>query len=595
MTKNIKSLFITIPYRDLPDTTPPLGALAVINSLRKAGYKDTFFYNIDVLRPSREDAIDYIVKHNPEILCISAPVSTGYEYCKFISLELKQRLPNVIILLGGNLAASAEILLQKTCVDFCVLGEGEKVCRQLFDKIAKGRPRKEFSTIKGLAFFDGARFVSTGYADDLSKELIFDIDWDILDSASANHHFPLVKDTDRRIKKYFLNNASGSLGLDSIDNEKQLLNKSIAMFFCSKGCVTHCTFCHRFSKGIRIIPPDIVITRIKELIERFNVGVVFFGEECFGASHKWLKEFCELIKPLNVLWRVGGMRVSQVSPGIIKMMKEAGCRSVVYGMEAGSERILKVMEKRVSLIDNYNAVRWTVEAGLYTVPQLVIGMPGECPETIKETADFMSYAMTLDRSQNPKTISINFALALPGTPLYEYGRSVGLIGATIEEEEQYLLSVSNRNAADGTTTINFTYYPRLMLLSYPRFIKSIVNYNYMKKFGVNHYYKMIFQEDKRPSILHILMNKSISDIFYFYPTLVYRLRDLLWIVKFMEIIQTKGLAYALGLFREYLSFIGYKLRGKRFFFEYISLRKINDKSSNAYTGNKEMVMLRKGR
>jgi hypothetical protein len=63
----------------------------------------------------------------------------------------------------------------------------------------------------------------------------------------------------------------------------------------------------------------------------------------------------------------------------------------------------------------------------------------------------------------------------------------------------------------------------------------------------------------------------------------------------MEVFRTNGLVYASGLFREYLRFIGYKLRGKEFFFEYISLRKIIDKSSNAYTGGKEMMMLRKGR
>ena len=179
--KNIKSIFITLPQRDLPDFAPPFGAMAVINSLRKAGYKDTILYNIDVLRPSREEAIDYIVNCNPEILCISAPVSTGYENCKFFSLELKQRLPNVIIVLGGNMAISAEILLQKTGVDFCVLGEWEKVCCQLFDKIEKSRPRKKFYAIKGLAFLDGVRIVNTGYADELSREKIFDIDWNILD------------------------------------------------------------------------------------------------------------------------------------------------------------------------------------------------------------------------------------------------------------------------------------------------------------------------------------------------------------------------------------------------------------------------------
>ena len=63
----------------------------------------------------------------------------------------------------------------------------------------------------------------------------------------------------------------------------------------------------------------------------------------------------------------------------------------------------------------------------------------------------------------------------------------------------------------------------------------------------------------------------------------------------MEIIKANGLTYASGLFREYLWFIGHKLIGEKFFFEYRSLRKTIDQNSNAYTGNKEMVMLRKGR
>ena len=178
---------------------------------------------------------------------------------------------------------------------------------------------------------------------------------------------------------------------------------------------------------------------------------------------------------------------------------------------------------------------------------------------------------------------------------YEYGRNKGLIGITTEEEEQYLLVVSNMDAADGAKTINFTDYPRLVLLSYPRFIKSIVNYRYVKKFGADHYYKMIFSEYKRPFLFHILKNKSISDMFYLYPTLVYNFRRFLWIVKFMEIVKANGLAFAIGLLSEYLRFIGYKLRGKKITFEYRSLRKAIDKNSNAYTGTKEMLMLRKGR
>ena len=69
--KNIKSLFITLPQRNLPCFLPPFGAMAVINSLCKSGYKDTFLYNIVVSRPTRDDAIEYIGNYKPDILCIS--------------------------------------------------------------------------------------------------------------------------------------------------------------------------------------------------------------------------------------------------------------------------------------------------------------------------------------------------------------------------------------------------------------------------------------------------------------------------------------------------------------------------------------------
>ena len=106
-------------------------------------------------------------------------------------------------------------------------------------------------------------------------------------------------------------------------------------------------------------------------------------------------------------------------------------------------------------------MRWTIEAGLATVVQLVIGMPGETSETIRETIEFCKYAMTLHPDQNPNDNSINYAQALPGTDLYEYGRHKGLIGTDLDGEEEYLLSISDRDAHDEFVTLNFTERPVL--------------------------------------------------------------------------------------------------------------------------------------
>ena len=93
------------------------------------------------------------------------------------------------------------------------------------------------------------------------------------------------------------------------------------------------------------------------------------------------------------------------------------------------------MEKKVELEDNFKAMKWITEVGLHTTIQLVLGMPGEDNSTIKETAKFAAYGATLKRDKNPLDLSINYAQALPGTPLYEYARSKGLIGESVEDGE----------------------------------------------------------------------------------------------------------------------------------------------------------------
>jgi anaerobic magnesium-protoporphyrin IX monomethyl ester cyclase len=108
-----KILIVTTPIRLIPSDFPPLGSLSVITALKKAGFNKTEFYNIDYLRPSFAKVLDYIERKNPDIIGISAVVSTAYEYTKKLSLEIKKRLPNATILMGVNMGASAEIVLKK--------------------------------------------------------------------------------------------------------------------------------------------------------------------------------------------------------------------------------------------------------------------------------------------------------------------------------------------------------------------------------------------------------------------------------------------------------------------------------------------------
>ena len=162
------------------------------------------------------------------------------------------------------------------------------------------------------------------------------------------------------------------------------------------------------------------------------------------------------------------------------------------------------------------------ENNLDTYLQFVIGMPGETPESIKKTAEFASYFSELSPKIDPNHAGINFAQALPGTPLYEFARRTGLIGPSIDDEENYLLRISDCDARDGETNINFTDYPKLLLESWHFEIQLRTRMAYIQKWVIENYNHLTLKLFNRsPRVInkkHNSESKSDSDSGYFaYP------------------------------------------------------------------------------
>jgi hypothetical protein len=320
-------------------------------------------------------------------------------------------------------------------------------------------------------------------------------------------------------------------------------------------------------------------------------------------------------------------------------------------METGSPRMLSVMEKNVKIEDNYNAIKWTLQEGLDTTIQLVLGMPGETPETIQETADFVAYASRLQRGHDPMHLSINYAQALPGTPLYEFARTQGLVGQTAESEEQYLLDISDREAADEATTLNFTRYPKLMVETWRYLITMRAAMAYIATFGTLAYRDILksrylakvrracspqceteadqerlahesipgaavqteyfnapeaeiesklrgilSQTAEIPSFWELLRSGG-SDIIMVYPRIFYRLRALLPLLVVARDLRSNGLRYVCRLVTEYSVFqVRGLLRKHRPSFGYVSLRRIlANEIVPAPVGDPAMAPLRRGR
>ena len=445
----MKVLLCNIPIRDKPTEFPPVACTILYNTLKKAGYRP-FFYDIDVKRPSREELYRYFKKEKFDIVGISVVVSTGYSYAKFLSGLIKEASPETKVILGGNLAAAYRVVLQKCAVDICVIGKGEETLLKLIEYFTlKGdfTPSEQLSRIKGIAYLNTKKVcVYTGCQEDLDEAVEVQPDYGLLEKVS-------------NIQTYIIEPLSRFDFLyDSRSHQTRRHGRKAATLLTSKGCINRCTFCHRWLKGYRIFPVTKIISAIKELQDKYNVGFFIIADECFGENKLWIEEFINSIKPLDILFTVAGARVSLVDkdPDIIRRLKEAGMTAIYFGVESGSDKILRIMEKNADRAKSLKAIKMCSEAGIYSIIQLVIGMPGENQETIQETIEFVKEA-TVD-SITP-TLSVNYLQALPGTPTYEYLRLRGLIGEKIEDEERYLMKVSDTDAASFEQYLNVSEEP----------------------------------------------------------------------------------------------------------------------------------------
>lgn len=461
----MKIVLCTTPIRPVPTEYPPFGSIALMQAMREAGYNPVFF-DIDSLRPTFEEVIERFRKEAPDVIGVSAVVSTAYAYVKKLCTRLKQELPGVRIVLGGNLAASAELLHRFCQVDVCVAGEGERVLVNLLRYFELHPNREEYGDLRqvpGITFLDSSgQMIFTGYEPAIPANELADPDWSILEEFSNIQNF--VRDPSSR----------EDFSQDPRSGQAHRAGKRLGTVTSTKGCVARCTFCHRWDRGFRQISPEKVLGRVRYLMDRYNVGFFQFGDENFGSDLKALDRLIELIRPLDILWQVAGVRARTLNPDRLKRMREAGCVALYYGFETGSPDILKVMEKNTDLSHNLNAARWTHEAGLYTCYQLVLGMPGETHRTIGDTITMLKQITEFLPAPPYWHLSTNYIQALPGTPVYEFARNRGLLGPRLEDEDDYLLSVSDTDAGDENRFVNYTEYPYLTVQSWrPRILYEI--------------------------------------------------------------------------------------------------------------------------
>ncbi len=363
------------------DSYPPVGLGYLATSLRKSNHsveildclKDNFNYDgfLDNVEKSSADVVAF------NLFSISVPFVK-----KMIDL-IKDKMPEKIIILGGPHVSSlpGRIYDYFKNIDFAIRGEGEVPLRMLVDSIDK--KKSNLRDIPGLIYKEGVdEICNPPYFAKNVDEYGFPA-WDLINP-----------------KEYFKFLSVGQ--------------HSVPVFF-SRGCPCPCTFCAAkvtSGQNLRRRSMDHIFQELCILQKDYDVKRFIIEDEGFGVTKQFIMEFCKRVKQENIkaLFSMGvGMRLDIIDEELLTTMAESNFeKTIVLGIESGSERMLKLMKKNTNLKMIWEKVNLMKKMGFEPTGYFILGYP---TETKKEMEKTIKLALSLPITE----ASFTAFQPLPGT------------------------------------------------------------------------------------------------------------------------------------------------------------------------------------
>lgn len=370
-------------------------ALAYIAGTLRKEKIDVEFYNQDVHHYPDEHLTGYLDKNRFDVVGIST-IGGYYQYSKLLGLSnaINSSKNRPFYVIGGHgPSPEPEYFLKKTMADAVVIGEGEITIINLLNAITG---HKSLSAVKGIAYREGDRVI-------------------------INERQPLIKDVD-------------SIPWPAYELLPMYYYRLLPLPHCGKtdfvgrvhsgrGCIYKCNFCYRMDKGYRPRKNSAVIEEIKWLKEKYSITYVGFSNELFMISAEQVETFCKdfMKEKVNLIWCCSG-RLNIAKPDILKLMKQAGCVFINYGIESMDDQVLKNMNKHLTVKQIVSGIEATLKAGISPGYNIIFGNIGENKEALKKGVEFL---LKYDNGAQFRTIRP--VTPYPGTALYYYAIEKGLL------------------------------------------------------------------------------------------------------------------------------------------------------------------------
>jgi len=400
MASNSESILLFRPSDPLQDSallshTRPMNLAYLAAVLRAAGFQVRII-DYETTPYSRQHLQAVLEEARPALAGITCTTPTVTSAGR-LAAEIKSCAPQVSTVIGG---AHANALPQQTMqefpvFDYLIYGEGENTLREL---CIRHRDGGEDSAIAGLVYRDGG-------------------------SVKMTELRPLIQDLDsipypaRDLIDYSTQAGHSSRGFSN-----KLLSTEL---FTSRGCPFGCSFCAiqaTFGRSVRFRDPLFIEDELQRVIREQHFNHVVIADDTFTLLPDRAAAISEILCRSGIASWNCDTRVNTVSLDLLRTMKRCGCEKVAFGVESGSQRVMDLIGKGITVEEVCNAVTWARQAGIRHIEgNFIIGCdPSETAEDLEMTRQLIT--------KLPWTfVSVAVIVPYPGTPVRQQMLSSGFI------------------------------------------------------------------------------------------------------------------------------------------------------------------------
>ena len=347
-------LLIRPPSKSISSVLP-LGLMYLGTVLKEKNHKVKIL-DLRLKKNAYSSLYETIEKFKPDTIGVSL-LTVESKSAHRIAKDVKTIDPKLTVIFGGpHCGAEPDLILKDKNVDVLVIGEGEKTICELMDVF---KHNGSLEKINGIAYREKGYIIKRPRGRNQIELPL----WRTNEKTSPKNKFlqgNIIKNRPRDPIKD-LNSLKLDYGLVNVEDYFHFSSshdylpgrKRFLPIFTSRGCPFECVYCHNiFGKKIRYMSAEKVFSEIKFLYKEYNVEEFHFLDDSFNIDIKRAKRIFDLIYDSGMNIRItfpNGIRADFMDDDLIHKMRKAGVYRVALGIESASERILKMINKKLDI------------------------------------------------------------------------------------------------------------------------------------------------------------------------------------------------------------------------------------------------------